>query len=346
MARWLRHLRRLFVVGLFGGAVYASGGVDAPRTALSPRVGLAITDARSWGYQLQGASPDRMAAAIDLLVVDAQREAAPHESLGSDTVARFQQRPDGSRRLVLAYLSIGEAETYRHYWWPHWRWFAPSWLGPENREWKNNHLVRFWQPGWRRIIVDPRPSLAARALEQVSPARKPYLDRVLEAGFDGVYLDRVDAYYEWQKSNPGAEAAMIAFVAEISAYAKARKPNFLIVPQNAEELLQHAHYRRHIDAVAKEDLFFGAKEQEQVNSAEDVAESVRYLNQAKAAQRPVFLVEYLTRPEARAQAEAMARSKGYVLHFAGRALNQAPVPLSASETGRPREAAPVLRPKG
>ena len=37
-------------------------------------------------------------------------------------LAKMKRKPDGSRRYVLAYISIGEAETYRYYWnergWP------------------------------------------------------------------------------------------------------------------------------------------------------------------------------------------------------------------------------------
>ena len=54
------------------------------------------------------------------------------------------QRPVGTqcRSMVLAYLSIGEAEDYRGYWDPSWvdasgvpiPGVAPAWLGAENPE--------------------------------------------------------------------------------------------------------------------------------------------------------------------------------------------------------------------
>ena len=50
---------------------------------------------------------------------------------------------------------------------------------------------------------------------------------------------------------------MVAFVTALAAHGRALKPGLLIVPQNAEELLDDAAYRALIDGIAKEDLLFG-----------------------------------------------------------------------------------------
>lgn len=102
--------------------------------------------------------------------------------LGPGEVARLQSKPGGGRRLVLCYMSIGEAEDYRWYWQPGWTSDPPSWLGPENPEWPGNYTVEYWDPEWQGIIYG-------------SP--DAYLDRILAAGFDGVYLDKVDSFEEY-----------------------------------------------------------------------------------------------------------------------------------------------------
>jgi len=56
---------------------------------------------------------------------------------------------------------------------------APSWLDKENPDWPGNYKVRFWDSGWQAIIFQ-------------------YLDKILAQGFDGVYLDLVDAYEYYQ----------------------------------------------------------------------------------------------------------------------------------------------------
>jgi cysteinyl-tRNA synthetase, unknown class len=327
----VKALSRLGLVAGVTALFYWSWITPAPRTPLAARSGPAILDARSWGYQLQNAVPDRIAAGIDVLVIDSQRLREPHATLTADTVARFRSRPDGRSRIVLAYLSVGEAESYRYYWRSHWSVAKPSFIGLENPEWKKNYRVRYWDRGWQNILFEPRRSMFDALLERVTETRMAYLDRILEAGFDGVYLDRVDAYEEWSKERPTAESDMIALVAAVSIYAKARRPGFLVVPQNAEELLRHAHYRRHIDAVGKEDLYYGIDHTDGENAPAEVAASVSLLTRARADKIPVMVVEYVTAPEKRVAAEARARERGFLLHFATRKLNEPPeMPMGAS----------------
>ena len=75
---------------------------------------------------------------------------------------------------MLAYMNIGEAEDYRFYWQDGWRPGNPTWLDAENPDWPGNYEVYHWDPGWQAII-------------------SAYTDRLLSAGFDGAYLDIIDA---------------------------------------------------------------------------------------------------------------------------------------------------------
>lgn len=101
----------------------------------------------------------------------------------AEEVERMQHKTNGGRRLVISYMSIGEAEDYRYYWQPSWSQQAPDWLDAENPDWTGNYKVRYWLSDWQNIICGSGDS---------------YLNRILEAHFDGVYLDIVDAfeYYE------------------------------------------------------------------------------------------------------------------------------------------------------
>jgi cysteinyl-tRNA synthetase, unknown class len=104
-------------------------------------------------------------------------------ALTAEEVATLKQKKDGGRRLVVAYMSIGEAEDYRYYWQISWAMTPPEWLDAENPNWAGNYKVQYWNPDWQRIIFGHTNA---------------YLDRILNAGFDGVYLDIIDAfeYYE------------------------------------------------------------------------------------------------------------------------------------------------------
>ncbi len=296
---------------------------------MTPRVGPALQQAKTWGYQLQRVQIDRVPADIDMLVVDYSRDGTDGRALRADEVSALQLRPDGSRRIVLSYLSIGEAENYRYYWKPWWRASPPLWLGRENPNWKGNFPVRYWDPAWQGLIYQTpdtvENSFWARLWHAISPRARPYIDRILEAGFDGVYLDRIDAFDQPIDPRKDARADMTAFVGAISRHAKTRRPGFLVIAQNAEQLLSDARYRRAIDGVAKEDLYYGEGGDGVANTPTDTRHSIALLNRAKADGKPVFTIEYLSDPKQQREVAAQWRQLGFVGVFADRGLTKPPV---------------------
>lgn len=100
-------------------------------------------------------------------------------------IEQLRNKANGGKRLVIAYMSIGEAENYRYYWQAQWTAGKPLWLDSENPQWEGNYKVKYWNKEWQGIIYGNDDS---------------YLKKILDAGFDGVYLDIIDAfdYYESQ----------------------------------------------------------------------------------------------------------------------------------------------------
>jgi cysteinyl-tRNA synthetase len=74
-------------------------------------------------------------------VIDYSRDGSDE---GRFTAAEISALRDGGEggRTVLAYLSVGEAESYRSYWDPAWESEPPPWIGPTNPDWEGNHKVR------------------------------------------------------------------------------------------------------------------------------------------------------------------------------------------------------------
>jgi cysteinyl-tRNA synthetase len=273
-----------------------------------------LDGAKSWGYQLQKVEPDEIAACpYDMVVIDYSRDGSQELAFTRQDLARMKKKPDGSRRIVLSYLSIGEAETYRYYWRWYWGWFfgllAPNWRGGQNREWRGNFAVRYWMEDWQNIIFKGHDS---------------YLDRIMKAGFDGAYLDKVDEYEEKSiaRANANARADMIAFVRALAAHARSREPAFLIVPQNGEDLLADPSYRATIDGAGKEDLLFGETRTGRANSPEDIKSKVALLKLLRKDGKPVFAVEYLDAPAQIERARAELLGYGFVPYFADRALDK------------------------
>jgi len=143
-------------------------------------------------YQLQHAKgqnrqkflSDLAASGFDLIVMDYSYDGSDSGKFRPEEIAALKSTLNGK---VISYMSIGEAETYRWYWQKQWDADhdgrpdpgAPSWLDKENPHWKGNYKVRYWEAGWQDIIFD-------------------YLDTIIAQGFDGVYLDIVDAYEYYQ----------------------------------------------------------------------------------------------------------------------------------------------------
>ncbi len=269
------------------GSIPPTGAV--PRSVALPFPSIRPAAVKSWRYQLQNINPSEIAnSSADLVVVDFSGNDGPFSKA---QVERMKRKPDGSRRIVLSYMSIGEAETYRWYWSP-----RASWLGAENSKWRGNYAVRFWDSAWQEIIFS-------------------YTDKILAAGFDGVYLDKVDEF-----ETMGHRDDMVQFVTRIAARAKSSNAGFLVISQNGDQLLSDPKFRRAIDGFAREDLFYGEDSDGSRNSAGSIRESVSRLKMLSAEGKPVFVVEY---PRNEQQADTARREisdQGFIGLMARRSL--------------------------
>lgn len=113
----------------------------------------------------------------DLLIMDLYFDETTEFTAGELT--QLKNKTNGGKRLIISYMSIGEAEDYRYYWQSSWKTGNPSWLDDENPDWAGNYKVRYWEPEWQNIIFGNDNS---------------YLKKIINAGFDGVYLDIIDAF--------------------------------------------------------------------------------------------------------------------------------------------------------
>ena len=277
---------------------------------------------QSWHYQLKRLDVEATArSSADLIVMDHSRNGRQSGMYRRDEIETLRKHPDGSARRVLAYLSVGEAEEYRYYWDPTWKQRPPDWLIGENCRWPDNYLVRFWAEAWKEIVYR---------------GARSYLALNLEAGFDGVYLDRVDAYWDLRKTRPQGRAEMIDLVIDLAATARRLRPGSIIVAQNAEDLLDDRRYRAAIDGVAKEDLLYGIDGTGIRNAASEIKWSTGQLRKLAAEGKPVMVVEYLTKPETVAKAAKELARLGFVATFAHRALDgRDPLALPASAGAHP-----------
>ncbi|MBK7409632.1 MAG: endo alpha-1,4 polygalactosaminidase [Saprospirales bacterium] len=144
-----------------------------------------LTEAKNFLYLLDNeafSSKQAFVQAIantnyDLLITDLFY--SDGTSFSASEVEQLHQKANGGKRMVVCYMSIGEAEDYRYYWEPSWKKDRPEWMEKENPNWEGNYKVQYWHPEWQAIIFGNDGS---------------YLKKILDAGFDGVYLDIIDAF--------------------------------------------------------------------------------------------------------------------------------------------------------
>ncbi len=270
-------------------------------------------------YQLQRADPDRIGkTAFDLAVVTLSTTGN-----SPDVISALKNSPGGPK-IVLCYMSIGQSENYRWYWQPEWEQNPPAWLDIPDGVWAGDHWVRYWDPDWQRIIYGTPDS---------------YLDQILALGFDGVYLDRVDAY--WYYEDQGRENAaqeMVDFILDFTEYARKKQPGFGVFPQNAEELgTRFPEFMQAMTGIGVEDLYYGYPRDHEPSPAEWTAEREAILDQWVAAGKLVLTIDYTAKPEQIADAYTRSHAHGYVPYVTDRSLGRLRINPGFEPNKKPNE---------
>jgi cysteinyl-tRNA synthetase, unknown class len=162
-------------------------------------------------------------------------------------------------RIVLAYLNIAEAEPDRVYW-------ESTWHGPADGEKPfpaflfakdpddpaGSYVCMFWRPRWRELLLK----------------NNGLVDRIMAAGFDGLYLEGVDvcendalSNFASRKENIDTEAVMVKLISDIRQHARQAKNHAVVVTQNTPELLEgQPKYAQAIDGICGESIWFSGRD--------------------------------------------------------------------------------------
>jgi cysteinyl-tRNA synthetase len=281
-------------------------GVEKNTTVLN---GVSIS---TWMYQIQWldekATIDELdATEYDMLVVEPGFNFTTDQYDMNYLMRSLKQKPNGDERILLAYIDIGQAEDYRTYWED--TWVAPTatqagspdflvTIDPDG--WSGNYPVAYWDEAWQKIWLGSN--------------RIGIIEQVVNYGFDGVYLDWVEAYDDDQvrevaeEQGKNTEIEMMLFIERIRKIGKSINSEFLVVPQNAPYLLDSdpTFYSSIIDAQATEDTWFygegdvdwndddagdltgGDRHDREYSTTKRIAQNKKYLNLGI----PVFTVDY------------------------------------------------------
>jgi cysteinyl-tRNA synthetase len=144
-----------------------------------------LSDAKNYLYLINPADIRTKRAYIkaiadtnfDMVTIDLFFNVVP---LTAKDVEQLKTKANGGKRLIIAYVNIGAAENWRYYWNQNWKLNNPTWLKKKYAGYDDEIYVQFWHDDWKKIIYGNPES---------------YLKRIIDAGFDGAFLDNVEAYY-------------------------------------------------------------------------------------------------------------------------------------------------------
>lgn len=304
-----------------------------------------------WGYQIQNINDNismdnLIASQYDMLVIEPTRTDWSSDDKNFDTKnfvsqLKMSKAHDGTTdKLVIAYIDIGEAEDWRWYW----TW-STIWNNGEEKPndwpdyiikhdpdgWGGNYPVAFWKDGWKDIVIYGQ-----------NQSSNPYgdynsiIDEVIKDGFDGIYLDWVEAAEDddiialAQSEGIDAVEEMINFIQEMKTYALSRNPDFIIIQQNAVSVIAgHPELADVIDAVAQEAVWYDGEATDDwdnrngsdiENDQDQIDYYLNFLKMFQKANIPVFDCEYANKYSGNAY--DLSNENGFIPYCTNRSLSE------------------------
>jgi len=271
-----------------------------------------LMNVEPWAYWLQDINIQAIAnnSSFEIIVFDYSADGGDSEKWSVTQIDSVKN----SGKYAISYISIGEAEDYRYYWQQSWNTSPPTWLGQENPNWAGNYAVHFWNPDWQLIVFN-------------------YLDTILAQGYDGIYMDLIDAYYYWSVENPQqpfADSLMCQFVVDIRTHCDSVRGNnsFIILPQNGSDVMDQANvsttlktaYFNAINGIGVEDVFFGG-ELDENNPYNPDTYRIGILQQYLQNNKQVYAIDYLTDPAKIVQFETACATNNFIPYVCTRPLD-------------------------
>ncbi len=262
-------------------------------------------DVKSFVYILQNIDISKLKKSkFDLIIMDYSADGTDENRFSYEEINSLKNSIYG-KKFVICYISIGEAESYRYYWQPNWEVGNPDFIDEENPDWEGNYKVKYWSTNWQKILLGNDLS------SNTPPSSKSYFGKIIDAGFDGVYLDIIDAYEYWEeKGITNAKNLMIDFVKLIASKCRINNPDFGIFPQNSEELVSIKKYRDIITGIGREEVYFINKNIPR--NPLEISNIEKYLDILVKNKKLVLTTDYCDKPEYISAAYLRAQSKGYI----------------------------------
>ncbi|XP_055327171.1 uncharacterized protein TM_1410-like [Paramacrobiotus metropolitanus] len=201
----------------------------------------------------------------------------PQESgLNHDQIMELRH---GTNRTILAYVSIGIADTSKPYWRPQWTggFFPDFVVQPQYTELTPGHYwVQFWKAYWQRMLL--------RYIQE----------QVLSLGYSGLLLDNLDVYLRDTNPDIDEREEMITFVQVIKEQAQQFYKDTKIFVSNISELYSVDRFRKTVDGFLVENLWFEKDKNLLKENKTKVDQKLSILQQAQRDGKVIISLDYST----------------------------------------------------
>jgi len=150
-----------------------------------------LDEVQSWAYNIQFVNTTQqwnelVGTHFDMYVLEPVVTEAGEESFPIDVLIQsirdYNIAQHNKNPIVLAYVDIGQAESWRWYWQSGWGLDDPPWIVVEDPDgWTDNYPVAYWYDQWQDIVI-------------YGTNGNSHVNVTLNEGFDGIYLDWVEAF--------------------------------------------------------------------------------------------------------------------------------------------------------
>jgi cysteinyl-tRNA synthetase, unknown class len=202
-----------------------------------------------------------------------------------------------TKKWVFSYIAVGQAQTIEWYWQSNWSIGNPSWL-LSTSEYNGTYNVAYWDAAWQQVVFDS-------------------IDRIITDGFDGVFLDQSDPY--WNNSFPKGSTPTSTFmsrsrdlVCNIYNHAHAKKADFKIFVNGGANQFDTfgSSYANCLDATAGEHLWYLGSGRP--DSSGYPAYTIPVLQRLAQSGKKVFTFDYTSNASEVSTVLSTARSKGFI----------------------------------
>ena len=234
---------------------------------------MVLSAVEFWAYNIQDVSSARqydelVGTHFDMYVLEVVTTEVGEEDFDIAGLVRDIRQHNiqtrGVNPIVLAYIDVGQAEDWRWYFESSWGIGNPDWIvGDDPDNWEGNYPVAFWDDVWENIVIYGHEG-------------RSHIESSLQAGFDGVYMDWVEAFSDVNVVDKAIEEfdldpedgeeyvaeLMFDFIEKIRIYAREDSPNadpdYLVIAQNASDLYEwdSTRYESIIDGIALEAIWY------------------------------------------------------------------------------------------